>query len=435
MPKISIIIPVYNVENYLRECLDSVQCQTLEEIEVICVDDGSTDSSGKILDEYSQNDSRFHIIHKINEGYGKAMNIGIGLATAPYIGVVESDDKVAIDMFEKLYFLMEDKKVDLLKTDFYEFYDDGKGNYIEEYSPLIFDEKFDKLYENKFNIREHEEALLFHRYTWNGLFNKEFLWREKILHNETPGASFQDNGFWFQTMIKAKNIYFARKAYYRYRIDNPNSSMYSKTKPFAICAEYDFVKNILSQMGCAGKRYYRWINRIKIVDCIYTIGRVEERYKVPLAERIKKDFIQAANLGDIDASLYNDIDKKKIFEILANPILYVENEKLKGEKIKSITRKYDIIILYGAGTIGKKVQKILKEGRLNVKIKFFGVTDMEDNPNIVLGIPVKRIDDLLEYREKALVIISVGRGCMEILKSNLERLGFKNYIMFRDLIE
>ena len=125
MPKVSIVVPIYNVERYLRKCLDSIRNQTLKDIEIICVDDGSTDSSGIILDEYARQDSRFCIVHKKNEGYGKAMNVGIGLATAPYVGVVESDDWIEPDMYENMLTLMEMQKVDALKTDFYRFYDDG----------------------------------------------------------------------------------------------------------------------------------------------------------------------------------------------------------------------------------------------------------------------------------------------------------------------
>ena len=83
MAKVSVVIPVYNVEKYVRECLDSVQKQTLEELEIICIDDGSTDCSGAILDEYAQKDSRFHVVHKKNEGYGKAINTGMDLVTSP----------------------------------------------------------------------------------------------------------------------------------------------------------------------------------------------------------------------------------------------------------------------------------------------------------------------------------------------------------------
>ena len=94
MPKVSVIIPVYNVEKYLRQCLDSVINQTLKDIEIICVDDGSTDNCPNILDEYAAKDARIKIIHKKNEGYGKAMNVGISHASGEYIGIVEPDDYI-----------------------------------------------------------------------------------------------------------------------------------------------------------------------------------------------------------------------------------------------------------------------------------------------------------------------------------------------------
>ena len=88
MPKVSIVVPVYNVEKFLKPCLDSAKNQTLEDIEIICVDDGSTDSSGAILDEYAAKDSRFVIIHKENGGYGKAMNAGLNRAKGKYFCIM-----------------------------------------------------------------------------------------------------------------------------------------------------------------------------------------------------------------------------------------------------------------------------------------------------------------------------------------------------------
>ena len=122
MAKVSVVIPVYNVENYVKECLDSVKNQTLQELEIICVDDGSTDGSGAVLDQYAKEDARFHVIHKKNEGYGKAMNTGMEAVTSPYVGIVESDDWVSPTMYEELYQVMEETKADVVKADFYEFY-------------------------------------------------------------------------------------------------------------------------------------------------------------------------------------------------------------------------------------------------------------------------------------------------------------------------
>ena len=121
MAKVSIIVPTYNVEQYLVECMESIVNQTLQDIEIICVDDGSTDNSGKILDDYAQKDNRIKVIHKQNEGYGKAMNIGLDTATGEYIGIVEPDDYVALDMYESLYKIAKENDVDFVKADYQSF--------------------------------------------------------------------------------------------------------------------------------------------------------------------------------------------------------------------------------------------------------------------------------------------------------------------------
>ena len=101
--KVSVVIPVYNVERYLRQCLDSVINQTLKEIEIIIVNDGSKDSSLSIIKEYAAADNRITVIDKPNGGYGESMNRGFDKATGEYIGIIESDDYAELDMFEKLY--------------------------------------------------------------------------------------------------------------------------------------------------------------------------------------------------------------------------------------------------------------------------------------------------------------------------------------------
>lgn len=102
-PLVSVIVPIYNVEKYLPKCIESIMNQTLKEIEIILIDDGSTDRSGAIADEYGERDSRINIIHKKNGGQGSARNKGIELANGYYIGFVDSDDWIDCDMYEKLY--------------------------------------------------------------------------------------------------------------------------------------------------------------------------------------------------------------------------------------------------------------------------------------------------------------------------------------------
>lgn len=434
MPKVSIVIPVYNVEKYLKECLNSVRNQTLKDIEIICIDDGSTDSSGVILDEYALQDPRFKIIHKKNEGYGKSMNAGIEFAAAPYVGIVESDDWIAPDMYEKLLALMEKQQVDVLKTDFYRFYDNEEGGYIEQYVPLIIEKRLWNLYDNKICAEDHEEVFQFHRYTWTGLYNKDFIRKAHILHNETPGASYQDNGFWFQTMVKAKSLYFSHQAFYRYRIDNLGSSMNSKGKAYAICEEYDFVRSTLEKMGDTGKKYYRWASYIKIMDCFHTLTRVADEYKEGLALRIKKEFFDAEQ-GDIDPAMYSEAWKLRMFELFANPKVFIEKEYEKNSKVRSIDSTYERIIIYGAGKIGQAVLSFLKEKRLQTKIKYIAVTETDNNPQFISGIPVRKIEDLRKYKSNALVIISVGKRAFPEVYNILQTEKFQHILKVDELME
>ena len=119
MPAVSVLIPCFNVERYLRECLDSVVNQTLRDLEIICVNDGSTDATPDILREYAARDSRILLIDKQNSGYGDSMNRALDAASGDYIGIVESDDRADPAMFETLHDLAVKFDCDLVKSNFY----------------------------------------------------------------------------------------------------------------------------------------------------------------------------------------------------------------------------------------------------------------------------------------------------------------------------
>ena len=116
---VSILVPICNVQKYLRECLDSIIEQSLVDIQIICIDDGSTDLSPAILDEYRHKDPRIEVITKPNSGYGNSMNCGLDIARGKYIGIVESDDIASKTMFEDLFRLAEEHRVDVVKSNFY----------------------------------------------------------------------------------------------------------------------------------------------------------------------------------------------------------------------------------------------------------------------------------------------------------------------------
>jgi len=119
MDVISVIIPVYNVEQYLHRCLDSLIAQTYGNIELIIINDGSTDGSGRICDEYAVKDSRIRVIHQSNNGLSAALNTGLKKATGNYIGFVDSDDWIESDMYEVLYTAITSKSVPISIAGFY----------------------------------------------------------------------------------------------------------------------------------------------------------------------------------------------------------------------------------------------------------------------------------------------------------------------------
>lgn len=128
MPKVSIIVPVYNTEKYLRRCLNGLVNQTLQDIEIIVVDDGSTDGSAEIIEEFAKSSCCIRVIHKENGGQGSARNLGIIHATGDYIGFADSDDYVDTTLFEKMYQKAVETDADMVECRFYFLEETKKGN-------------------------------------------------------------------------------------------------------------------------------------------------------------------------------------------------------------------------------------------------------------------------------------------------------------------
>ena len=221
VPKISVIVPVYNVEDYLDKCLLSIKNQTLKDIEVICIDDGSTDKSGQILDEYAAKDTRFKVIHKENGGYGCAMNIGINNAKGEYIGIVESDDYIDEKMYDELYKLSEDGTVDIVKANFWNCYYDEDGT---ETRVVNGERNHVPELDEPFTVQEHSEILCGHPSIWSAIYKRELLVDKAIGFKEVKGGGWVDNPFFFETLSCAKSIMWSSEPLYCYRTERENSS-------------------------------------------------------------------------------------------------------------------------------------------------------------------------------------------------------------------
>lgn len=317
MPKVSIIIPIYNVEEYLDKALESAKRQTLKDIEIICVNDGSTDSSLEIIKKWAEGDERFIIIDKENGGYGVAMNTGIARATGDYIGILEPDDLLPLHMFEDLYEIASDNNLDFVKADFYRFTTRENGNvrlFYHRLTPWHADYDYRVI-----NPREEPEVLAFIMNTWSGIYNREFLLKHNIQHNTTPGASFQDNGFFWQTMIYAKRIMFVNKPYYLNRRDNPNSSVNNKGKVYAANIEYDFIKDILldndPEIWKTFKPYY---TLKKFDNYMFTLSRIADEFKDEYIDRFQMEMKRAIEQGELDWSTFDERKTKFLKQLLKN---------------------------------------------------------------------------------------------------------------------
>ena len=132
MPRISVIMPSLNVAFYIRECMDSVIGQTLTDLEILCVDAGSTDGTWEILEEYAEKDSRIRLIRSERKSYGYQMNLGLEEASGEYIGIVETDDFVLPEMYEELYACAKSQNADFVKSDFDVFttFSDGERLFL-----------------------------------------------------------------------------------------------------------------------------------------------------------------------------------------------------------------------------------------------------------------------------------------------------------------
>ena len=208
-PKISVIIPVYNTEKYLRQCLDSVVNQTLKDIEIICINDGSTDNSLEILNEYASSDNRIKLISITdNKGVSFARNFGIRVSKGRYIGFVDSDDWIDLNFYENLYLTAEKENSDIIAA-----------------STIVNVKRNKKSSWNwsKGNKDEKERRLLFISYSWFKIYRRDFLIDNNISFQEVK--IFSDVSFTFISSMLAKNITICQKGHYFYRNERISSCL------------------------------------------------------------------------------------------------------------------------------------------------------------------------------------------------------------------
>ncbi|MFE5321204.1 glycosyltransferase [Paenibacillus sp. NPDC056579] len=296
-PKVSIIVPIYNVEAYLSRCLDSLLSQTMKELEIIAVNDGSTDGCIPILDRYADQDDRLIVIHQANSGVSAARNVGIRIAQGEYIGFVDPDDWVETDMYDQLYRSATEDQADIVMCSYTrEFGTHAKVKHFQLPDKTVYrgDEVQSKLLRRLIGPLKEEMANPEFLDAWGTVWSK--LYRSELIKENGIGfidlaivGTNEDSLFNIHTVYHARSFVFLNRPYYHYWRVNAASltSSYKadlKDKWFRL---YGFMESFIAEKRLPPEYSTALNNRI----CLNTLGlglNTINGSGIPAWEKIKK---------------------------------------------------------------------------------------------------------------------------------------------------
>lgn len=306
-PLLTVLVPCYNVEKYVTQCLESILGQTYSNIEVICIDDGSTDSTPKILQDFSKRDPRIKIITKPNSGYGHSMNIGLDHASGDFIGIVESDDFIKQDMFEKLVTNAIKYQLDISRCSFYKY---------QTSSHSVTTIKTDYVPKDRV-LRPIDEQGPFSMppSIWASIYRKDFLSKNKIRFLETPGASYQDTAFSFKCYYSADRFLMIDEPLLYYRIDNPNSSVNNPKKVFCVCDEYEEIWKFAQTKTERFDKIKNSIPQLQLATYKWNFNRLGRSLRALFLKKFREDFTKLKQQGLLDIKCFKRHDKKILLQL------------------------------------------------------------------------------------------------------------------------
>lgn len=323
VPKISVIIPVYNVEKYLSECLDSILNQTFNDIEVICVNDGSTDNSLSILKEYQNKDSRIKILTQKNKGAASARNNGLNQAKGKYIYFMDSDDYIENNAFAEIYNLSESKNLDMNIFKIISFMEGSEEKFTSTYLEMEFLK--DLVGDEVFSFRDLGKKMYDLAVTPPGVLFK----RDLISDIRFPeGLIYEDNVFFLEAVFNAKRMYFYDKHLYNYR--RRNESVTTTGSNFSDIIE---IRNMIIDLARKYDNFYPYLYYKKLNLIRNRFLDVSEEYKEDFFRKIQKDFNEHKEEYESSKDFNKLSDnQKKIFYAGLNASDYKEFENMVTEK-------------------------------------------------------------------------------------------------------
>ena len=364
MVELSILIPSLNVVSYIGKCVNSISRKVLDNCEIIVIDAMSVDGTVDVIKLLAVDDKRIRLIQSDVRSYGYQMNMGLKAARGKYIFVVESDDMINSMALRNLIKYMEEKpEVDFVKGYALPFFDLFQGGEFEGITARIGK---DRNISNKIVCPAETPDLLFQDiYFWVGIYRKEFL--DNVFFNETPGAAFQDQGFLLQTLSSSKRAMYVDIPVYRYRQNNPGSSIYNPKGFSYILQEYGLNERFLPNLSSDWKHFF-YLRMLQQTLARFQVMGLSGKFweeAVAALQEIKVRLSDAIEDGLLQVNRFND--EQRIFwdefqQDIRQPFLhfagqYVEKKRNFAE-IVEWARGHKVVV-YGAGNWGRFIQAFL----------------------------------------------------------------------------
>lgn len=402
MVRITIIIPIYNAESYLKQCLESIRCQTLKELEIICVDDGSTDHSMQIVEQFSAVDIRICLIQQKNQGAGVARNRALEKAQGKYVAFLDADDYYIDNNALELMFDTCEKNALSACAGLRKYLAEGS----DEPQPSIQDMATNK-------ILDYQNYQIDYDYQ-NFIFLREIIIKNGIYFPEY--RRFQDPPFLVRILYEAKQFMVVEAYLYCYRIFEPIIRFNSKNT-------YDLLCGLIDNLRFATEHD---------LDILFqrTVYRLEYEYRDIILKNIEPENLEILNLL-MEANqiiCHQKANPEYIIKPLRMILLYINHYEIK--LLKRIREK-DGIALYGAGRYGKAFLKFLKRNHLLEKVLCFVVSDLNRNERCIENIPVVTLHDLQE-NEEIPVFVTVREELQSEIKKFLNENHYYQYEMVKD---
>lgn len=316
--KVSVIVPVYNVEKYLDECVTSLINQTLDEIEILLIDDGSTDSSGVMCDKYAEKYNKINVVHKVNGGLGDARNVGFSKAKGKYVYFIDSDDLLDVGALKFLYEEAENKCLDMILFSAESFSDEEelKFNSTEYQRTKFLNEvKTGKeLFENLYSVREYYASIPLRFYNRQFFLKNGYVFPDIIHEDEYPG---------FLSLLEAERVECIEYKFYKRRFRS--GSIMTSEKAYISAMGYLYTWKALMEVY---RRHHLDINNIYMRFIQGFLSLIRNLYLSSFDKEERKEFKKVrVEICQILGKDINKIDKgTRLF--LLNPTLYSIYKKL-----------------------------------------------------------------------------------------------------------